>query len=184
MNQPPPPSPGVLRTSGAAEPDLGRRLGDLDFRAHQPLTRIAGTAAAGGVGWFVFRLVGPSSSHTGFGEKLGDAALAGVLVALIVAVLTAVVVAVKFATTRTKYARLIPAGAPMSAEFTAQGFGVQAGDYREQAALDTVAVARHYDDGLAVFVRDGKRTRAIVVPAALLPPQIAEEYPRRFPGKR
>lgn len=173
-----------LRTTGTADPELGRRLGDFEFKVHRPLSRLLASAGSLALTWFFVRLfMGPASGQASFAERLGHAALAGVLLFVIAAVLIAVVVGIKFVAGRSKFTKLVPAGAPMSAEFWPQGFRVRVGNYQEQVELDKVTTAVREAAGLAVFTRVGdskRKMRVVVVQRELVPPQIAEDYVHRF----
>ncbi len=178
MTVPEPHSPtGVIRTSGVADPGLGQRLGELEFKASQPVQRVLEGAVFVGVAWFVVRMVGPNfSGSTSFGGRVVGALVAGVLLAVIVGVLLGIVMTIRFFSLRSKYTKLVPAGAPMSGEFGPTGFSVQAGGYRSVVDLAAITAVQLSDAALIAATKipgSKKRAKAIVVPRNLVPPQIA-----------
>ena len=93
-------------------------------------------------------------------------------------IVTAIIAAIQSATLPAKFRKLVPAGAPMSAEFAPTWAGLQAGTINERVEHSAIIGVRMVNDMLLVFVKGAKKP--VIFPGELLPSHIADEYLARF----
>lgn len=197
MTQPPPPPgmspgpagdapghPGVVRTTGTVREGQPRRWGSLHFKSvFSPAWVLESVVSAGAI-WAGFRFVGPHYHSPTIGDRFIAAGQGFIGVAILAGIVMALVAAVQVVTTPAKFARTIPVGAPMAAEFGPDAVSVSIGGYSRRADLAKVSAVRMHDDAMVVFAKGAARWRAVtLIPRELVPPQIADDYLTRFGPK-
>ncbi|MCV7315361.1 hypothetical protein H7J77_07400 [Mycolicibacillus parakoreensis] len=166
--QPGPAPSGIIRTTGVVATGQPRAWGRT--MARPTSSNVAGLI--GGMGGAFAGLAGFQwLAHDGSGGSVLVALLAG---AVLGAVLTVIITAAKFAVTPAKFAREMPVGAPMEAEFGAERIAVRIGDYQRSAELGARTAMALRDDLLVISTGDKKAP--VVVPRQLVPPQVVERY--------
>ncbi|WKG04720.1 hypothetical protein [Mycolicibacterium sp. HK-90] len=158
---------GVFRTAAVADAGLADRLATAVRRstAMRTALTLAIVMPLITLGYFALR----------DGELRAESVLpaGGVLVAGVGVIVYFMLIGIPM-----RFRQLVPAGAPISAEFGPHRIGIRLGGHLQTLDLDSVKRIRHADGAFHVTARGF--TQGLIIPEQLVPPQVASGLFARF----